>query len=308
MVKETPTKMPTRRSARIQVKRLNDDEKRKANRDLRDIHKDLKVDDLDFHVMVNKLSDSVAKQNDWLQTYGVNELLPIDAKYFNLNTEQSYKLVKKFNTTSKFETREFLKRLRQQLVRNSRQSCFTASTCQRISFLHLHDTGLAFNNLHHSVPPIEMGFRPDTVAPVLSQRTRSQRTTQNTQATQPTQYDSTSMMNNTDESDKRLNYICTTLKKLERRNNDGVPFLQASINPKSFSATVENMFNIAFLARQSLIKIFNDDEDSAEPMIRTVEDGNSQSESSDTQSVLSLDVHSYRQLIDKLEISKSAFK
>lgn len=305
------TKSQTLAQNELRVKMLNEDQKRKALEKYRQLYNNIKDIDSDgeFNVLLNNLSNSLRDQDDCLQEFGVNELISMDAKSVALTSELSFCLVKKFNTSNKFDNKEFIHRLKRQVLRNFSKvnTNSIADPKQRsLSFYNLYATGLAFNNLHYQTPAITNAYKPNYEAPVPTQRSRSQRTTQTTQKSQPTQYDSTNMKD-LDESDKRLNYIFSTLKKLEKRNDDAVPFLQASFNAQNFSTTVENMFNMAFLARQSLIKIFNDEE-SIEPVVRTLENDSSQNNSNDIQSVLSLDIKTYKQLLEKLEITRSVFK
>src|SRR5699024_3260318 len=141
-----------------------------------------------------------------------------------------------------------------------------------IRFEMLFPTGLAYSRIHHHVPSMARTFlapegRPEKKTPPK----RTQRQTQTAQATQPTKYDASNMANEEDESEKRLRHIHKRFFKLQKNNVTGTPLIQSAVNPESFSTTVENFFNIAFLARQKWIKIDvpdDPDEPTPEPVVK----------------------------------------
>ncbi|KAF7492960.1 hypothetical protein SSS_05603 [Sarcoptes scabiei] len=321
----------------LNINHLNEKTRREAILEYNRIYQETKSidkEELELKEMLMRLNTSVNKENSCLSKFGINELLMLDAKNISLTSELGHELAKKVEVTEKFDAKHFRRKLRIALINNMiRSNLGEIDPSKRLQLIHLYPTGRKYRNLFYSPPSISKHFRYDSIQnepTTKSQRAVSQRKKFPTgQSTQPTQYDSKNL-NNIDESQKRLEHIYRSLRKLESKNDGTVPFLQASLNPDNFATTVENIFNIAFLVRQSKIVIDLDENDceeasieDLEPIIQTKEpeqdnneginvsnDQNSTSKSkkSDIQSIFSFDMETYQKLIDKFEINRTAIK
>lgn len=334
---------------------LNDETRREAKAAFGKILNEIRCIDSTKHdliPMTEKLNSCLHHENNCLSRFGINELLPMDAKNMAFVAEQSINVVRKFTIVKKFDKHEFRRQLRKRLLQNCLHTNYfdNIDPMKRIQLIHLYPTGIQFDDhYHYQAPCLMPTFTTDeNIIPSTKQRRIQQQEQTRTKlpsgvATQPTQQKQSNDMNNVDESDKRLEYIYKTLKKLEKKSNDGVPFFQAILNPNDFATTIENMFNLAFLARQSrvIINDQNDDydggdddddnDDGGEPLIFTKErndennhnanDGDDDENHLATemnnkipmnkepkQSPLSFDMKTYHQLLDKLSIIRPAIK
>lgn len=312
-----------------ELKILTAEEKKKFTEKYRKNYEALKnmdLEDGEFSESVIQMKTHVDKQNQVLEEVGVNELLTHDAKCIALSSEMSLNLVRKFNTESKFDKREFIQRLRQRALNTSRQFGVPANRSQGgstrwIRFDQLFGIGLAYNKVQHQVPMMLRSFIEPEEKPDKKTAVRTKSAKVQSLMTQPEKVDSTNMTNEEDESEKRLRTIHNSLLKLQKRN-PSIPLIQGSVNPNSFSTTVENFFNMAFLARQKLIKIENgDEENDFEPLVKALPNPANQEEGAEeiaqeepeenqqmVQSVLTLDFETYEALITNLEITRAALK
>lgn len=304
----------------VDVKVLTEKSRKQAMMDYGRIYhetKDLHQSKLDFEATLDKLKQNIENENNVFSKYGINETLALDAKNLALTSEVTLELAKKLQIVDKFNSRKFVTKLKKRILTNAVNSNFCEiDPSRRLKLIHLYPTSKFYNHLYYSVPSFGKNFKTD-----FDPSKRVRRAPRNVaklpkgQAICPSQYD-TKKMNSVDESDRRLEHIFKTVKKLERSNNGSVPFLQASFNPDNFSLTVENIFYMAFLARQARVRIDEGDDEDNEPIIRTKEpddeSSNNESTSNDScdniQSVFSFDMESYKLLIDKLGITGAAIK
>lgn len=307
-------------SLEFNVKILKNDLRKEAIAEYGEIYRETRSidkDKHDFHEILNKLQTSIKKENLCLSKFGVNELLSMDAKNISIASEVTIDLVKKLDVVSKFNIKEYLKKLKQNIIENIvKLNICEIDTNKRLQLIHLYPTGKLYRNYHYSVPSIPKSFRNEDEPKesiTKEKRVRQKKSLPSGETTKPTQCDSTNL-SNVDESDMRLEYIYKSLKKLESRNSQ-VPFFQAIFNPDDFGLSVENSFHAAFLARQSRIVVDSVDDDD-EPIIRTkepdMEDNEDVNESDNqkqsVQSILSFDMDTYENLIKVLEINTAAFK
>lgn len=285
----------------------------KKFRQNRDKVRNVDLDGNPIPVVVDQMRDNVVAQNETLKEVGVNELLTHDAKVLNMTFQKSYDMVKKFNTEFKFDKRDFNKLLGQMMSGRTRIDNTTyADSASRIRPKHLIKISKMCRRMMHSVPAVIPSFltpenhKTRTVV-------RRPRQAQPTVATQPKRVDSSNMKNVEDASEKRLRKIHEKLTKLQKRNKSGTPLLQSLVHPESFGRTVENFFNIAFLARQKLVKIepdlnLPDDEPIVTAMKARDEDEVDLEEEGrkSIQSVLTLDHETYRLIVENLGIAHPA--
>lgn len=217
--------------------------------------------------VLETLKSTMLKQNDCLVESGVNQTVSYDAINVASTTQNSFRAAKGVNAVAEFNMKVFTKRLQALLVNCSRDAGIgvpigrQASSTQasmpnyQLLFKHLYAVGLLGRRYHRGSSQIVAGYPSDLPPlPPKARRVVTKRPTKS-QCTQPTQFDLKSAKENVDESDQRLNYIFDRLQKMELRNPEGVPMLQAAINPGSFSTTIENFFNMSFLARHEMVEI-----------------------------------------------------
>lgn len=287
----------------------------KKFRQNRDKVREVDLDGNPIPVVVDKMRANVVGQNETLEEVGVNELLTHDAKVLSLTFHKSYDMVKKFNTEFKFDKRDFNKLLGQMVSGAGRID--NAESASPFRPKHLVKISKMCQHIMHAVPTVIPSFlTPENH--IRKTIVRRPRQTQSSVATQPKRVDSTNMKNVEDESEKRMRKIHEKLEKLQRRNKSGTPLLQSIIDPTSFGKTVENFFNIAFLARQKRIKIEPDlNLPDDEPIVtalgaQNVDDDEEEGEAAvDTshkaiQSVLTLDHETFQLLVKNLGITQPA--
>jgi len=273
----------------------------------------------EFGQMIDKMTNHVNNQNAALQQVGVNELMTMDARTIAISSELSYSIVKKFHSESKFDYQEFLRLLRQRVLKHSRKQGLKVNneipndkSC-KIRYEQMAGTGIAYSKIHYQMPCLNRPFKQpiQDVPPAVSKERRKITRTSPTQTSQPTQYDASNMANEADESEKRLKFIHHKLKRLERQQ-DHLPFIQVALNPTSFGTTVENFFHFAFLARQQKITLIESD-NGVEPWVHTIEEQEPTTTEKQndnclsTQSILSFDQESYHAMIETLGITRPAF-
>lgn len=271
-------------------------------------------------VVVQKMRDNVMEQNETLSQVGVNEMLTQDAKVLHQTFQKSYNMIKRFNLECKFDKRNFNNRLARRFAGSARIDITTTENSGiRIRPKQIFNIGIKCSRILHHVPTLIRTF----LTPENHKKktiVRRPRTTQSTVTTQPTRVDSSNMNNQEDESEKRLRQIHKRLHKLQLKNETGTPLLQSTINPTSFGTTVENLFNIAFLARQKKIKIesSNPNDPNDEPIvtalkssIRNDDDEDEEAEEANNppiQSVMTFDYETYVSLKKNLNITENALK
>lgn len=93
-------------------------------------------------------------------------------------------------------------------------------------------------------------------------------------------------------------------KKFKR--NGGVPicYFSFTVDPTSFSRTIENMFHMSFLIKEREVYLSMDS--NKLPVIEPVAPGHSSACADATQSVLTMNVHKWKQLVEVFEITKPA--
>lgn len=301
---------------------LSAEEKKLWSKKFRQMAENVRNVDLEGNsipVVVKKMRDNVIGQNETLNQVGVNEMLTHDAKVLNQTFQKSFHMIKRFNTECKFDKHNYNSRLARFLAGNTRlNETSNENPVIRIRPKQLIKIGLKCQHIMHHVSPLTRTF----LTPENHKKktiVRRPRQTQSSVATQPTRVDSSNMNNKEDESEKRLRQIHNQLHKLQIKNVSGTPILQCTVNPNSFGATVENLFNIAFLARQKMIKIESSDDPNGEPFVtalKTSSNRNAEDEDEEdkkdnrppVQSVLTFDHDTYELLIKNLHITKPALK
>lgn len=320
-VQNQPNSSATSTDLEFNIKVLKDGLRKQAIAEYGQIYRETRSIDKDkhcFNEILDQLQSSIKKENICLSKFGVNELLSMDAKNIALASELTVDLVKKFEVIGKFNLKDYLKKLKQNIIENIFKSNMgEIDPNKRLQLIHLYPTGKLYRNYHYSAPSIPKFFKKNyesNETAVKERRSTQRKTLPSGESTKPTQCDS-SNMNNVDESDKRLEYIYKSLKKLERRNGQ-VPIFQAIINPNDFGLSVENIFNVAFLAKQSRI-IIDSIEDEVEPIIMTKEPDDeieedtaneTDNQKQSVQSIFSFDMDTYEQLVKNIEIDRPAFK
>lgn len=300
---------------------LSIEEKKIYSKKFRQIAQNVRNVDLESNpipVVVKKMTENVIGQNETLTQVGVNEMLTHDAKVLHQSFQKSYHMIKRFNTECKFDKRDFNNKLARRLAGISRiDETTTESSIIRLRPKQLVNIGIKCRRILNHVPAVTRTF----ITPENHKKkviVRRPRQTQPTVATQPTRVDSSNMNNKEDESERRLRLIHKQLKKLQLRNVSGTPLLQCTVNPTSFGTTVENLFNIAFLARQKMIKIDGSDDPNDEPLVTALRGSNNRNDENESeveetnrspiQSVLTFDHETHALLVRNLNITTPALK
>ena len=336
----------------IQTKSLDAETRRKAKAAYGKVFNEIRSINTDKNDknIVKKLKSCLQEEDNCLSKFGINELLSMDAKNMAAVSEQTINVVKKITVVKKFNKHDYRRSLRLRLLRNCQTISNSIDPTKQLQLVHLYPTGKQFNHIHHLTPAIIPSFSNDfddenLTTNVKQRNTQTRHKLPTGEATQPEQKQSNEM-NNVDKSDKRLKHIYKSLKKLERKNENGVPFFQALLHPNDFATTIENIFNLAFLARQSRAIIDNQDDNGGggggggfEPLIITKERSSTDDDNGDDenfiddhdtyqqqqqqsstemmkipndkepiQSALSFDMETYNYLLNSLSIIRPAIK
>ncbi|RYP41401.1 hypothetical protein DL767_001039 [Monosporascus sp. MG133] len=97
------------------------------------------------------------------------------------------------------------------------------------------------------------------------------------------------------------------MSKYGLRSTGGMDLLKFVVNPRSFGQTVENMFYVSFLIRDGRIQIEFDDNDlpSLQPVSQEGNTGGGKHSAQKQQAVLSIDMQTWRDIIDAFDITES---
>ncbi|RYP46516.1 hypothetical protein DL768_007288 [Monosporascus sp. mg162] len=97
------------------------------------------------------------------------------------------------------------------------------------------------------------------------------------------------------------------MSKYGLRSTGGIDLLKFVVNPRSFGQTVENMFYVSFLIRDGRILVEFDDNDlpSLQPVSQEGNTGGGKHSAQKQQAVLSIDMRTWRDIIDAFDITES---
>uniref|UniRef100_A0AAV1TU48 Non-structural maintenance of chromosomes element 4 n=1 Tax=Peronospora matthiolae TaxID=2874970 RepID=A0AAV1TU48_9STRA len=181
---------------------------------------------------------------------------------------------------TKYETTEF--------IRATREVCVKESGHQEFDWNAL---GNAAGACFRSVPEISFLFGLMDTEVTRKERKKSKRAQDdvNAQEAQPTEY--TNKKDRRDAQARRLEILQSTLIQHECRQ----PLFDMVINPKSFTQTVENLFDTSFLVRNNSAEIGVDD-DTGLPYLKNQEGMGEANIPASTQSIISITPAQWQQL------------
>ncbi|KAG7389184.1 Non-structural maintenance of chromosomes element 4 A [Phytophthora pseudosyringae] len=174
------------------------------------------------------------------------------------------------------------------LIRATQSACTTESQNGEFDWNTLGDAaGACFR----SVPEINFLFGLMNTEVVRKERKKSRRVQEdvNAQEAQPTEY--TNKKDRKDAQARRLEILQSRLGEREQRQS----LFDLVINPKSFTQTVENLFDTSFLVRNNSAEIGIND-DSGLPYLKNMEGLGDVNVPASTQSIISITPAQWEQL------------
>ncbi|KAE9337699.1 hypothetical protein PF008_g12407 [Phytophthora fragariae] len=167
----------------------------------------------------------------------------------------------------------------------------TQSVCAAESRFDWPALGSAAGACFRSVPEISFLFGLMDTEVVRKERKKARRAQEDAHAqeAQPTEY--TNKKDRKDAQARRLEVLQSTLSKRERRQ----PLFDVVINPKSFTQTVENLFDTSFLVRNSSAEV-GVDEETGLPYIYNHEGEEETNLPASTQSIISITPAQWEQI------------
>jgi len=281
---------------------------------------------------IGHLSKQLKRQDKCFIDGGVSDVMPLESKVLLKNTDNTLQLIRTMQTDSKqFDAMEFAEKLLTAInpfhgIGGSDAGAAdddhnrTANSETGIDRSDWVEFGRQKCGFHRDLPPFvfihgasevmddEAGERPD---PKPRARQPKPQLSAQTEATQ------INLKDNIDEerTPEEVELILNTVKKLEDKNKEAecLPFFNVLANPKSMSETVENIFHTAFLVKDGLVRVVDDNEDG--PGIQSVDgdhsadmDAAGEGSGAGIQSVMSFTMRDWQEWCRHFEIKKAAIK